>query len=276
MNREYWPLDIFISKDGVWHANGMPVTLDILKDKIDVIWNALHGDYGKNGQIQKLLEKYGIPYTGSDLQASFISHNKVLTKEKFAELGINTPKHILLSAYLEDLDGPREEYIYKKAREILELLPPPWIVKSLTGDSSMGIHVCRTFQELVRAFEIGVREKISILVEEMIEGRHASISVIDNFRGEDTYPFLSSDNLSRDEKQKIESLAVKIHNGLDLNHYSQIHFIISPKKGVYAIEVDTLPELAEDSQLGKHLQLVGSSMPEFIKHIINLAIYKTR
>jgi D-alanine-D-alanine ligase len=272
MNKNYWPIDIFISKDGVWHANGIPTTLDVLKEKVDVIWNALHGYYGQNGQIQEQLKRYGISYTGSDSFACLLSHNRVIAKEKFAELGINTPKHILFSAYLKDLDGPLEEYARKKAREVLGLLSPPWIVKPLTNGSSMGIHTCKTFDDLIRAFRIGVEQKVSILVEEMIEGRKATMSVINNFRGKDTYPLLSSDDLSRDEKREVESLAVKIHDGMNLNHYSQIHFLVSSKNGIYAIEVDTLPELAEDSQLNKHLQLVGSSMPEFIKHIINLAV----
>lgn len=297
MSDKYTPVDIFIDRDGIWHINGIPTTMDKVIHKVDVIINALHGDYGEDGKIQQLLEQWKIPYTGSGPFASAIGYNKFLTKQEFAKLGINTPKHILFPAYQKDFDEPKSRYAEKKAREVWERLPPPWIVKPLTGGSSMGVHVCKTFQSLVNAFEEGINEKVSILVEEFIKGKEATVGVINDFRGKKVYTLppieiripkastffdnevkyngksqeICPGNFTSQEKEELERLASLIHTGLDLSHYSRSDFIIHPKKGIYALEVNTLPGLTGESLMPKALSAVGSNLPEFIEHIIKLA-----
>ena len=297
MKDKYSAIDIFIDRDGIWHINGIPTSMDKIIHRVDVIINALHGDYGEDGKVQQLLEQWGIPYTGSGPFASAVGYNKFLTKQEFAKLGVNTPKHILFPAYQEDFDEPKSRYAEKKAREVWERLPPPWIVKPLTGGSSMGVHVCKTFQSLVDAFEEGVNEKVSVLVEEFIKGKEATVGVINDFRGKSVYTlppieirvpktstFFDKDvkyngksqeicpsNFTDKEKRELERLASLIHTGLDLSHYSRSDFIIHPKRGIYALEVNTLPGLTNESLMPKALSAVGSNMPEFIEHIIKLA-----
>lgn len=277
--------------------NGLPVDMEKVFHSVDVVFNALHGDYGEDGKVQQLLDQWKIPYTGSQAFPSALGYNKALAKEEFAKLGINTPRHILYPAYLEDMDGPRDEYAKEKAREVFERLPPPWIVKPLTGGSSMGIHVCKTFTDLVRAFREGSGDKVSILVEEMIEGREATVGVINNFRGQSLYALppveihipkekshfdyelkygedsthVYPSNFTREQKLELERQAKLIHHGLNLDHYSRTDFIVHPKRGIYAIEVNTLPGLTSKSLIPKSLDEVGSSMHEFIHHVIGLA-----
>lgn len=298
MASKYSPIDIFIDKDGVWHMNGIPTTLEKVTKRVDLIINALHGDYGEDGKIQQELELMGIPYTGSGPLSSAIGYNKLLTKQEFAKLGIKTPKHLLFPAYQDDFDGPQNKYAERKAREVWEKMSPPWIVKPLTGGSSMGVHVCKTFQSLVDAFEDGMKENVSVLVEEFIKGKEATVGVIDNFRGKKVYALppieirvpktstffdnevkyngksqeICPGNFSEEEKRELERLASLIHTGLDLSHYSRSDFIVHPKKGIYALEVNTLPGLTNESLMPKALRAVGSDLPEFIEHLIKLAI----
>jgi len=297
MKDKYYAVDIFIDKDGAWHVNGIPSTLAKIAHKVDVIINALHGDYGEDGKIQQEFEQFGIPYTGSGPLSSAIGYNKLLTKQEFEKLGIKTPRHILFPAYQKDFDGPKDKYAFTKAREVWERLPPPWIAKPLTGGSSMGVHVCKTFQSLVDALEEGVRENVSVIIEEFISGKEATVGVIDNFRGQKVYALppieirvpktsdffdnevkyngksqeICPGNFSEEEKRELERLAALIHTGLDLSHYSRSDFIIHPKRGIYALEVNTLPGLTGESLMPKALKAVGSSLPEFIEHIIKLA-----
>lgn len=294
---KYHAIDIFIDRDGVWHINGVPITLDKVAQKVDVIVNALHGDYGEDGKVQQELELWGIPYTGSGPLSSAIGYNKFLTKQEFSKLGINTPRHILFPAYQDDFDGPSEKYPERKAREVWEQLPPPWIVKPLTGGSSMGVHVCKTFQDLVDAFEEGMSQKVSVLVEEFIKGKEATVGVVNNFRGKNVYTLppieiripktstffdnnvkyngksqeICPGNFTEGEKKELERLAALIHTGLDLSHYSRSDFIVHPKRGIFALEVNTLPGLTGESLMPKALSAVGSNLPEFIEHIIKLA-----
>lgn len=297
MKNKYSAVDILIDKNGVWHLNGIPTSIAKLVNKVDVIVNALHGDYGEDGKVQQLLEQWNIPYTGSGPFASAIGYNKFLAKQEFAKLGIKTPKHILFPAYQDDFDGPRERYAEKKAREVWEQMAPPWVVKPLTGGSSLGVHVCKTFQELADAFEESIDQKVSILVEEFINGKEATVGVINNFRGQNVYVLppieiripkasIFFDNeikyngksqeicpgkFAEKEKRELERLASLIHTGLNLSHYSRSDFIVHPKKGIYALEVNTLPGLTSESLIPKALEAVGSTMPEFLEHIIKLA-----
>lgn len=273
LNSIYKPVDILIDRDGLWHIGGVPASMDKIAHSVDVIFNALYGG-GHDGKIHQALDQHSIPYVGSSSFISALVHNRELAKIEFAKLGIKTPKHILYEAYLEDLDGEAKTYPERKAREVFERLPPPWIVKPLTRGSSMGAHVCKTMPELIRAFEVGMHEKVSILVEEMIEGRQTSISVLENFRNQAVYPFICVDNFSTAEKREVERFATLIHRGLHLKHFSQSDFIITPKKGIYAIEVKTLPKVDNSSHLYKHLEAVGSSIRGFLHHIIGLSLHK--
>jgi len=161
----------------------------------------------------------------------------------------------------------------------------------------MGVSVCKTFQSLVDVFQKGMDEKVSVLVEEFIKGKEATVGVINNFRNKKVYTLppieiripstsiffdnevkyngqsqeICPGNFTEEEKAELERLAALIHTGLDLSHYSRSDFIIHPKKGIYALEVNTLPGLTEESLMPKALNAVGSSLPEFIEHIIKLA-----
>ncbi len=310
LNHKYSTVDIIIDRDGVWYINGLPTTMEKIFHKVDVIFNALHGDFGEDGKLQQILEQWKIPYTGSGPLASSIGYNKALSKEVFNSLGIKTPQHILFPAYLEDMDSNmkdgededehKKKYAVKKAGEVFRKLAPPWIVKPLTGGSSMGVHMCKTLPALVRAFEVGANEKVSVIVEELIEGKEATVGVVNNFRGQDIYVLppieirvpknfdffdyeakysgkseeICPGCFKEEEKRELERLALLIHSGLNLSHYSRSDFIVHPKKGIYALEVNTLPGLTNESLIPKGLRAVGASVPQFIDHIIKMALNK--
>ncbi len=299
LNKKYKPVDIFIDKNGAWHVNGKPTSMNAISSHVDVIFNALHGDYGEDGKVQQLLDKWNIPYTGSSSFASALGYNKQLSKEQFAVLGIKTPAHILVPRITE-VDIDTNKYALNIARQIHDQLPPPWIIKPLSGGSSVGMKMCYTYGDLIDAFANGINNETDVLVEEMIEGKEATVGVIDNFRNKEVYVLPSIEiripktkkffdyeakytgvseeicpgNFSREEKEELENLAEKIHKGLNLSHYSRSDFIIHPKKGIYTLEVNTLPGLTNESLIPKMLYAVGSNVPEFIDHVIQLALKK--
>jgi D-alanine-D-alanine ligase len=61
--------------------------------KVDVIFNAMHGQYGEDGTVQKILDQFGIPYTGSTALASAVGMNKVLSKKVFKQNNISSPTY---------------------------------------------------------------------------------------------------------------------------------------------------------------------------------------
>lgn len=300
LSSRYKPIDIFIDQEGIWHVNGIPTTIDKVSKQVDIVINALHGDYGEDGKIQQQLQEFNIPYTGSGPLSSAIGYNKYLSKQEFLKLGIKTPRHILFAAYQRDMDGEINRYAKEKAREVWSRLPPPWIVKPLTGGSSMGVHVCKTFTSLQDAILDGANKNVSILIEEFIKGKEATVGVINNFRKQKIYSLppieirvpktstffdeevkyngksqeICPGNFSDDEKRELERLASLIHSGLHLNHYSRSDFIIHPKRGIFALEVNTLPGLTSESLFPKALNAVGSNLSEFIEHLISITLKK--
>lgn len=296
LSQKYNAVDIFIDEDGVWHINGIPVTMDKVKEKVDLVINALLGKYAENGEIQKILEEYKIPYASSDSKASFVGHNKLLTKEEFLKLGIKTPNFIHFKSYNE-VGMDKNTYASIKARTVWEKMSPPWIIKPVTNGSSVGVVLCRTFNELIKAIGNIADVEDEILVEEFIEGKEATVGIIDNFRGKENYALppveirlshgqnifdynqkynnsaqiICPGSFLLEEKQKMEEIAILIHKKLGLKYYSKIDFIVHPKKGIYALEVNSQSEFMEKSQIPIALEAVGSSLEDLLDHLIKEA-----
>ncbi len=299
MNEKYKPVDILIDKDGAWHIGGKPVSMNDVANSVDVVFNALHGDYGEDGKVQNILEQWKIPYTGSGPFASAVGYNKLLSKEQFIRLGIKTPQHIVLESTLES-EEDIEALAIKQAKFIWQKFGAPWVVKLVSSGSSFGVKICKTFPELVEALKAGIETNSDLFIEEMIEGKEATVGVVEGLRGQDTYVLppieirvpktsaffdyeakytgiseeICPGNFTAEEKAELAHLASTIHNGLNLSHYSRSDFIIHPRKGIYALEVNTLPGLTDESLTPKALHAIGTSMPEFLDHILTLALNK--
>jgi len=179
--------------------------------------------------------------------------------------------------YQADFDGPRERYSIKKAKEIFEKFSSPWIIKSFTPDSGMAIHLAKTFPELVDAIEDGVRHEKSILVEEFITGKVASMHSVPNFRGEACYTFpllntLGTSGFSSGEKEKLANLVKNLHIHLGAKHYLKSDFVLNPRGKIYLLGVDFIPNLKQNSHLSQACEIVGAKTQNIIEHIIEQAM----
>lgn len=283
------PIDIFISQDGKWHIQGVERSPERILKTVDVVFNALHGEFGEDGKVQEILDHHGVPYTGSDKYSSAIAMNKHLTKEKLKKVGIKTPIHFLVR---------NSDNIATKAKEVWATIPHPMVVKPATGGSSLGVYKVESFQELINALEEILSKYNSAIVEEYIKGKEATCGVVNHFRQKEVYVLppveivrvgdmfdydskygvgvkeICPGNFSQIEKKEIERLSELVHRTLELSHYSRSDFIISPRRGIYFLEVNTLPGLTKKSLLPKALESVGVSIKEFVHHVIGLALGK--
>ena len=292
---KYSAKDIFISKEGEWHLDGKPVHHERIFRRVDVIFNALHGEYGEDGKVQQLLEAYGVPYTGSGVVASALGMNKILARQIFKNAGLKTPSGFEIVL---------ENGFAETAKKIFRNMPPPWVLKYPSGGSSVGISIARAFEDLAGALEKVSSFSSKILVEEYIKGREATCGVIDEFRNQKHYALpvveiippaqsgffnyeakyggqtreLCPANFDLPTKRAIEAMAVAAHNAIGGRHYSRSDFIVSKKglpvgrQGIYILEINTLPGLTTESLLPKALNAVGSSHKEFLEHLITLAL----
>lgn len=287
----YEVLDIFIDKAGVWHYLGAPIMPGKVFKKVDVIFNALHGTYGEDGTVQKLLDTFSVPYTGSTALASAVGMNKVLSKKAYKNYKLKTPLHVAISKK-DDLSGV--------AVRLFKSFPMPAMVKPVSGGSSVGTAIARTLAELETAISDAFKYFDQVMIEEFISGREATCGVVDSFRNETVYSLLPVEirkpaesaffdykakysglsqeicpgNFTAEEKKEIQTMAKEAHKVLGLRHYSRSDFIIHPKRGIYILETNTLPGLTNESLLPKSLAAIGCTLPDFLDHLIKLATKK--
>lgn len=284
----YLAKDIYIDRQGQWHDRGRATTPDRVLRQIDVALVGLHGEYGEDGEVQKILELFGVPYTGSDSFASYLAMHKLMSKIRAQEAGLLTPdfRHV---EHIEDIEAI--------THEIIRTFHQPVVVKPIGWGSSVGVSVVGGYASVLAALETLFAEGAqSVLVEEYIRGREATVGVVEGLRGEDFYTlpaveiippegdFFSYNskysgetrevcpgNFSRVESEELQRLARLMHRELELRHYSRSDFIVTPR-GVYYLETNTLPGLTDESLLPKSLASVGVSFPDFLTHLINLAL----
>ena len=276
---EKWKVvDIFIDKTGVWHLGGIAISPSILPQKVDLVWNVAHHS------MANILQSFSIPTINISSFSFLLKQENDVLREHIKELDLNMPKKIVLPLYQADFDGPSDLYVAKKAREVLGKFSAPWIVKTFTPDSDMDIHLAKTFPELMNAIKDGVKHKKSILVEEFISGKNASIHSVSGFRGEDVYVFpIYTDrphynlpngkaSFSAEEKDQFMQTARDLHKHLGAEHYLQSNFVLHPKRGIFVTDISFSPDLKKDSHLSQSCELVGAQMHHIVEHILEKAL----
>lgn len=260
------PVDILIDRDGIWHAEGIPVQPVELVNKIDIIWNTSHPSFSL------ILKSLAIPTIGADSFPFFLSENRKRLEDHMKAIGVKMPRHFVIPTYQADFDGPRERYSIKKAKEVHEKFSPPWIVKSLTNDLNIGTHLAQTFPELVNAIEDIANHGKSILVEEFINGKDVSMHSIAGFRNQEIYNLPVVENISAQEKEKLDTVARDIYKHLNISDYLNSGFILHPKRGIFLKKVEFFPDLKKDSHFHQSSLSVGASPEQIVEHMLESAL----
>ncbi|OHB07577.1 MAG: hypothetical protein A3I19_00380 [Candidatus Zambryskibacteria bacterium RIFCSPLOWO2_02_FULL_38_13] len=287
---EYEPLDIFVSKDGIWHSSGLEKDPYTILKTVDVVVNAMHGFYGEDGTVQKFLENFGIPYTGSDSISSALGMNKVMSKNIFNHAGLKTPHHIMVDTSSRDA-----------VSQINESLPFPIVIKPINSGSSLGVSFADNAGQIKNALKKSFKHSPKLMVEEFIDGTEVTCGVIESFRGQNFYTLLPVQikqnkkeifydydskynnleskykipgNFNENEKTQIQEAASAIHKILGLRHYSRSDFILHPKRGLFVLEVNSLPELTHRSSFIKSLEATGSNIKEFLSNLLSKTLGK--
>lgn len=284
----YAPQDIFISRDGAWHVGGVIRQPEKILPHLDVVFNALHGAYGEDGKVQAYLEKFGIPFTGSRSFSSSLAMHKGLAKKIFEQHGIKTPFSVVITP---------KDATARRVVELFQSFPQPAIIKPVSGGSSVGITIAKDFRSFEQGIEEAFRRSGGAILEEYVRGQEASCAVVGNSAGglyslfpvevsspsgKDYFDYESKYELpvthicpgsfDSETKTAIQNMALDAHNALGLRHYSQADFMITPNRGIYLLEVNSLPGLTERSLLPKSLSAVGIPLADFLDHTLSLAL----
>lgn len=287
------PFDVFIDRAGVWHENGLARAPKAILRNTGVVFNALHGEWGEDGRVQELLDAFGARYTGSGRFASRLAMLKPAAKSIVEKIGIKTPVWRLVH---------RSDAVGNIAAALHRSFPQPSVVKPAGLGSSVGVSIARTLPELAEALERAFSVSDTMLIEEYITGKEATVGVVEGFRGKELYSLLPIEivpakgalffdynakyggqsqeicpgRFTDGESAELQELAARAHRALGLRHYSRSDFIIHPRRGIYFLEVNTLPGLTPESLLPKSLTAVGAPLSEFLEHVLDLALSADR
>ncbi len=129
---------------------------------VDIVIPAVHGYNMEDGNVQGMLETFGVPYTGSDIYGCTVGQDKVFQKQILESEGIRVPKYTWFydNEYFED-----EASIVEKVKKI----GYPVIVKPARQGSSIGIEVAKDDESLKETIEEAIKYDEKILVEEVIK-----------------------------------------------------------------------------------------------------------
>lgn len=259
--------------------------LDALPRGLDVVFIALHGDYGEDGRVQRALAERGLVYTGSGPEASARAYDKLRTKRILARAGVPiAPDRVLPFPF-----GPRD------LRHVLRLVPAyPVVVKPARMGSSVGVVVCRDRQQVRRALEENARFAQPQLVEEFVPGHELTcgvlgreaLPVVEPVPAEGTYDYrakydptagtrygIEPETIPAAVRAEVRRLAVVAHDALGLSDLSRVDFRYDPARDrLAALEVNTIPGMTATSLLPKGAAAAGLSFPRLVERICRLAL----
>ena len=142
---------------------------NIKKFKPNVIFNALHGQFGEDGYIQTILEQFNIPYTHSGVIPSSIAMDKEISKKIFIKNNIKTPRFFTFSYDMK---------VQNLIKKIEKKLSFPVVVKPLNEGSSVNVYICE--KKNINKILIGLKNYKKIMIEEFIGGREIQVAIMGN------------------------------------------------------------------------------------------------
>ena len=227
--------------------------------KPNIIFNALHGTWGEDGEVQKILEASKVPYTHSGIEASKLAMDKYKSGKIFTQHGFSHPKSLM--SKLKDLIDK-------------DPMPYPYVIKPNNNGSSVGVAII--FNELEKnnyiksiiADQVCSDEKNKVLVQEFIEGPEIQVAIfgdkqvgsIEIVPKNKFYDYESKyfDNgatqhivpprMNKDKINEVEKLGLKAHNILNCKGISRSDFILDKKTDTFFIlEINTQPGMTPTS-----------------------------
>ena len=259
--------------------------ISILPEKlleVDIVFIALHGGIGENGDMQSFLDLHHISYSGSAAKASKLAMDKHLSKMIAKTESVSTPEWILIKS---------DNYSTQLLNQNSIKFDFPYIVKPADEGSTVGLSLINEEGEIEDAIVLAGKYSTNILIEEYIPGRELTVGILgtkalpiveiipDNelydydckyTKGKSNYtvPAKLPDATTR----KIQDDALKIYKAIGCRHYARVDFRLNENNEHYFLEINTLPGMTSTSLLPMAAKAAGLDFPELIETIIKIAM----
>jgi D-alanine-D-alanine ligase len=244
----------------------------------DVAFVALHGTFGEDGKLQRILEERAVPYTGSDPVASELAFDKERAKQEFLRAKISTPRYEVVAGKRGNLRGLAEMTV-------------PLVVKPARQGSSVGVTIVRDEAQLGAALAAAARYDARVVVEEFIVGRELTVGIFDGralpviemkprgefFDYEAKYTagqteYLVPAPLDRVTAARAQHLALRAHAVLGCRDFSRVDLMLSRAGKLYVLEVNTIPGLTDMSLVPKAARAAGMTFEQLCARLVELAL----
>lgn len=262
---------------------------EAVSEPVDYVVPCIHGYPGETGDIQSMLDMFGIPYLGCDAESSTNSFNKITSKLWYDALGIpNTPY-----LFLTDNNEQAHQSALKAFTEWGGLF-----VKAACQGSSVGCYKVTSEGELAQAINDAFGYSQQVLVEKAVKPRELEVAAYEidgqlytTAPGEVTAPdgafysydekygsgshsttSLDAQNLTEEQVALIDQYSRKVFTQMKLKDLSRIDFFLTDENEIYLNEVNTFPGMTPISMFPKLLEHNGDCFKTFLKKAIVNAI----
>ena len=238
----------------------------------------IHGTFGEDGQLQRILEDRGVPYTGEGVRESEIGFDKIRSKECFHEHEVTTP-------YWQ---------IIKLGQH--PTIPIPFVIKPPRQGSTVGVHIIKNAREVDAAMEEVSKYDQELLVEKFCSGRELTVGILGDqvlpiieiipkggfYDFNTKYPFLNPTagasaehvcpaEIGPEKTKEVQDLALRAFRALGLKVYARVDVILPEDGEPTVLEANTIPGMTETSLLPEAAAVAGITYPELCARIIELS-----
>jgi D-alanine-D-alanine ligase len=249
----------------------------------EIAFNVIHGTFGEDGELQRILEARGIPYTGEGVAVSELAIDKIATKKRFQ-------KHHVPTAAFEILrDGANPT------------LPLPYVVKAPREGSSVGVFIVRDAAKVADTMREAWGYGNELLVEAFVAGRELTVGVIgeqalpiieikpakDFYNFDNKYPFLNPKaggaaehtcpaKISNELTRRVQEVAIAAARAIDLETYGRVDVLLTDAGEPSVLEINTIPGMTQVSLLPEAAAAAGISYAELCARVIELSLARRR
>lgn len=279
------PNDFFDEKD-LFEVSPSNYLLAVLLPElklVDIAFIGLHGKWGEDGTMQSLLEMMNIKYVGSDVLASALCMDKMMTKIIFKENGIPVPKGFLVR---------KNNYsINETIKQISDTLVYPIVVKPNDQGSTFGLSVCQSEVEVDAAMNFSFQFSNATLIEEFIDGRELTVGILNGkslpvleirpkhnlYDYECKYTkgmseYIVPAPIPRELFEQLQKDAEITFKVTGCKGYARTDFKLRNDGSYICFEINTLPGMTSTSLLPKMAKANGMNFTELIDYLIKISI----
>jgi D-alanine-D-alanine ligase len=248
-------------------------------DRIDRVFNLMHGPGGEDGAIQGALQLMEVPITGTDLLGSALSMDKVRSKWVWERQGIKTPPFALVGIG-DSLDN-----------EFVKQWGTPLFVKPAGLGSSIGITRVEHTDELPSAIAFAREYSETVIVEPEVKGKEYFAGVIGDlvlplihietprafydytakYESDDTQYFCPC-GLSKDIEVRMQARSLEAFKALNCSGWGRVDFIMDMDGEAWFLEVNTAPGMTNHSLVPQAAEQIGISFNELVWRILETSL----